>query len=220
MRSACSTGVTKILPSPILPVCAAFWIASTALDLGVVDHDLDLTFGQEAHQVLGAAIDFGLALLPAEPLDLSLTVRPDTPTPVRASRTSSSLNGLMMADTIFMRFPDLRLSVDRLAPALAGVKLEQKVARRRQSHRAFPVRPDRRDTDAAGLIREPGRSTVPGRAAQAELVNRHLAVRLMSGLRPSSSEVTRRPISASMILRMMNVATRTRRCTPASPRAG
>ena len=31
-----------------------------------------------------------------------LTVRPDTPTLVSESRTSSSLNGLMMADTSFM----------------------------------------------------------------------------------------------------------------------
>src|SRR5258708_4698568 len=42
-----------------------------ALDLGVVDHDLDLHLGQEAHQVLGAAIDLGLALLAAEALDLA-----------------------------------------------------------------------------------------------------------------------------------------------------
>src|SRR5258708_25541852 len=42
-----------------------------ALDLGVVDHDLDLHLGQEAHQVLGAAIDLGLALLAAETLDLA-----------------------------------------------------------------------------------------------------------------------------------------------------
>src|SRR5258708_24660091 len=42
-----------------------------ALDLGVIDHDLDLHLGQEAHQVLGAAIDLGLALLTAETLDLA-----------------------------------------------------------------------------------------------------------------------------------------------------
>src|SRR6476661_6305394 len=42
-----------------------------ALDLGVVDHDLDLHLGQEAHQVLGAAIDLGLALLATEALDLA-----------------------------------------------------------------------------------------------------------------------------------------------------
>src|SRR5258708_15092827 len=42
-----------------------------ALDLGVIDHDLDLHLGQEAHQVLGAAVDLGLALLAAETLDLA-----------------------------------------------------------------------------------------------------------------------------------------------------
>src|SRR5437762_352427 len=33
------------------------------LDHGVVDHDLDLHLGQEAHRVLRAAIDLGLTLL-------------------------------------------------------------------------------------------------------------------------------------------------------------
>src|SRR5664279_1018031 len=40
-------------------------------DHGVVDHDLDLDLGQEAHRVLRTTIDFGLALLPAEALDLA-----------------------------------------------------------------------------------------------------------------------------------------------------
>ena len=72
MRIACSIDVTKILPSPILPVPAALRIVSTAaLDQGVVDHDLDLHLGQEAHGVLGAAIDLGLALLAAEAFDLA-----------------------------------------------------------------------------------------------------------------------------------------------------
>src|SRR5258707_10504911 len=38
------------------------------LDHGIVDHDLDLDLGQEAHRVLRTAIDFGLTLLPAEAL--------------------------------------------------------------------------------------------------------------------------------------------------------
>src|SRR5258708_37777347 len=42
-----------------------------ALDLAVVDHDLDLHLGQETHQVLGPAIDLGLALLSAETLDFA-----------------------------------------------------------------------------------------------------------------------------------------------------
>src|SRR5215813_10746156 len=36
------------------------------LDHGVVDHDLDLDLGQEAHRVLGPTIDLGLAFLPTE----------------------------------------------------------------------------------------------------------------------------------------------------------
>ncbi len=81
---------------------AAFWIASTARSTWlIVNHDLDLHLGQEANEIFGAAIDFGLAFWRPNPLT-SLTVRPDTPTPVNKSRTSSSLNGLMMADTSFM----------------------------------------------------------------------------------------------------------------------
>ena len=71
MRTAWPMSLTKILPSPIRPVWAAFWIASTAgLALGVVHRDLDLHFRQEVHRVFGAAIDFGLPLLAAESLDL------------------------------------------------------------------------------------------------------------------------------------------------------
>src|SRR5215211_366932 len=39
-----------------------------ALDQGIVDHHLDLHLGQEAHGVLSAAIDLGLAFLAAEAL--------------------------------------------------------------------------------------------------------------------------------------------------------
>ena len=71
MRSACSTSMTKILPSPICPVLAA---RGDRLDhaVGAVvrHHDLDLDLGQEVHGVFGAAIDLGVALLAAEALDL------------------------------------------------------------------------------------------------------------------------------------------------------
>ena len=60
---------TKILPSPMRPVCAAFWMASTALSEHLVgEHDLDLHLGQEIHDVFGAAVEFGMALLTAEAL--------------------------------------------------------------------------------------------------------------------------------------------------------
>ena len=60
---------TKILPSPMRPVWAARRIASIGLlDQVVADHDLDFHLGQEVHDVFGAAIEFGMALLPAKAL--------------------------------------------------------------------------------------------------------------------------------------------------------
>ncbi len=71
MRTARSIGVTKILPSPIVPVCAAARIASTtALDALVGDGDFEPRLGHEVHDVFGAAINLGMALLPAVSLDL------------------------------------------------------------------------------------------------------------------------------------------------------
>ena len=63
MRTTWLTSVTKILPSPILPVRAALMIAST-----VGHDDFHLHLGQEIDHVLGATIKFGVALLPAEAL--------------------------------------------------------------------------------------------------------------------------------------------------------
>jgi hypothetical protein len=51
MRTVCSTGTTKILPSPICPVFAA------------------ATIRQEVHGVFGAAIDLGVTLLAAVTFD-------------------------------------------------------------------------------------------------------------------------------------------------------
>ena len=64
MRTAFSSGMTKILPSPIWPVRAG---AGDRLDhaghqVGR-DRDLDLELRQEAHRVLGAAVDLGMSLL-------------------------------------------------------------------------------------------------------------------------------------------------------------
>ena len=71
MRIASSMLETKILPSPMRPVWAALRIASIGLlDQVVGDHDLDLHLGQEVHDVFGAAIEFGVALLAAEALGL------------------------------------------------------------------------------------------------------------------------------------------------------
>ena len=63
--------VTKILPSPILPVLAALTMASMQRSTSVVlDHHLDLHLGQEVDHVFGAAVELGVALLAAEALDL------------------------------------------------------------------------------------------------------------------------------------------------------
>ena len=60
---------TKILPSPMRPVWAARRIASIAFSTrSSRDHDLDFDLGQEVHDVLRAAIEFGVTLLPAEAL--------------------------------------------------------------------------------------------------------------------------------------------------------
>ena len=69
MRITSSTVEMKILPSPMRPVRAAFMIASTARSTTRVlaDH-LDLHLGQEIHHIFGAAIELGMALLPAEAL--------------------------------------------------------------------------------------------------------------------------------------------------------
>jgi hypothetical protein len=73
-----------------------------AIDVAVLDHDLDLDLGQEVDHVLGAAVELGVALLAAEALDLGdgQTRHADLGS---ASRTSSSLKGLMTAVIPFHR---------------------------------------------------------------------------------------------------------------------
>ena len=71
MRTTCSRSKTKILPSPILPVLAALLDRlDDAVEHVVLDRGLDLHLRQEVDDVLGAAIELGVALLPAEALDL------------------------------------------------------------------------------------------------------------------------------------------------------
>ena len=93
---------TKTLPSPILPVLAALTMARDGrIQPGIADHDFEFDFRQEIHGVFAAAIDFRVALLPAESLDFA-TVMPSMPISPRASFTSSSLNGFMMASIFFI----------------------------------------------------------------------------------------------------------------------
>ena len=71
MRTTCSRSKTKILPSPILPVLADFSMASmTWSSRSSLDGGFDLDLGQKIDDVFGAAVQLGVAFLPAEALDL------------------------------------------------------------------------------------------------------------------------------------------------------
>ena len=70
-RTTDSTGDTQTLPSPIRPVCAVVQMVSHhGVDVGVVDDDLDPDLGHQGDVVLRAAVDLGVALLPAVAADL------------------------------------------------------------------------------------------------------------------------------------------------------
>ena len=67
IRTAVSTGVMKIFPSPIFPVLAAPASTPATLSSEVVGHhDFHLDLREEVHRVLAAAIELGVALLTAE----------------------------------------------------------------------------------------------------------------------------------------------------------
>ena len=89
------------------------------LDQAVLDHQLDLHLGQEVDDVLGAAVELGVALLPAEALGLEHgdALRP---TSCSASFTSSSLNGLMIASIFFIRYCLFALLI-RPVPGSVGI---------------------------------------------------------------------------------------------------
>ena len=70
MRMARSMSVTKIFPSPILPVCAARNRLHDLFGEAVRDGDLDLDLRKEADVVFRAPVYFRLTLLPAEALHL------------------------------------------------------------------------------------------------------------------------------------------------------
>jgi len=63
MRTTCSSVVTKIFPSPILPVRAELSMAS------MTRSTMPSHLGQEVDHVLRAAVQLGVALLAAEALD-------------------------------------------------------------------------------------------------------------------------------------------------------
>jgi hypothetical protein len=64
MRQTCSRFVTKILPSPTLPVFAASTTAST-------NGDLDLGFRKKINNIFGSAVEFRVASLAPEALYLA-----------------------------------------------------------------------------------------------------------------------------------------------------
>ena len=69
MRTTSSTGVTKILPSPIRPVRAALTIASTARSTIASSQITSIfTFGKEIDDVFRAAVQFCMAFLAAKSL--------------------------------------------------------------------------------------------------------------------------------------------------------
>ena len=105
MRMLCSSGVTKILPSPIFPVAGgATDRVDRGFDLAVTDRNLHFYLGLEFHDVFGATVQLRVAFLPAITLHL-FHRHAAIPICCSASRTSSSLKGLMIAVIIFMFFP-------------------------------------------------------------------------------------------------------------------
>src|SRR6185437_2161589 len=105
MRITCSSGLTKILPSPILPVRAEFWIASsTRSSCSSATAASSLILGRKSTTYSAPRYSSVWPFWRPKPFT-SVTVMPCTPTSASASRTSSSLNGLMIATTSFMECP-------------------------------------------------------------------------------------------------------------------
>ena len=95
--------MTHTLPSPILPVRAAVDDGvDDALDVVVVDEDLDPHLRHEVDGVLRAPVDLGVAALAAEALHLGDGHARGRRASFSAAFTSSSLNGLMIAVISFM----------------------------------------------------------------------------------------------------------------------
>src|SRR5260221_6255862 len=107
MRITFSSSNTKILPSPILPVFADFSIASiTCSSISDLTAASIFTLGRKSTTYSAPRYSSVCPFWRPKPLP-SVTVIPCTPMPESASRTSSSLNGLMIAVTSFMKLlPD------------------------------------------------------------------------------------------------------------------
>src|SRR5258707_11257722 len=102
MRTTCSRLKTKIFPSPIFPVLALFSIASmTRSSMSSLIAASTFTFGRKATTYSAPRQSSVCPFCRPKPFT-SVTVMPCTPIAERASRTSSSLNGLMIAVTSFI----------------------------------------------------------------------------------------------------------------------
>src|SRR5262245_25852482 len=102
MRTTCSSEVTKILPSPILPVRADASTASiTRSTIASSTAASIFTLGRKSTTYSAPRYSSVWPFCRPKPLT-SVTVMPCTPIALSASRTSSSLNGLTIAVTIFM----------------------------------------------------------------------------------------------------------------------
>src|SRR5579883_2605026 len=114
MRVTDSRGRMKTLPSPISPVRAARQIASTTEVVRVSGTTSSIfTLGTRS-TVYSAPRYCSLWPFWRPNPRTSLTVRPCTPTCVRADLTSSSLWGLMMASTFFMPESPLAFGCPRI----------------------------------------------------------------------------------------------------------
>ncbi|EMP78607.1 PilL protein [Burkholderia pseudomallei MSHR1043] len=103
IRITCSIDVTKILPSPILPVRAARSIASTAWSTRSSDTAASIfILGRKSTTYSAPRYSSVCPFWRPNPLT-SVTVMPETPSAESASRVSSSLNGLMIAVISFMK---------------------------------------------------------------------------------------------------------------------
>src|SRR5712664_1252506 len=142
MRTTCSTEVTKILPSPILPVRADLTIASIALSTWPLGTTTSIfTLGRKSTTYSAPRYSSVWPFCRPNPFT-SVTVSPVTPISERASRTSSSLNGFTIASIFFMPSAlSLGLRMEsgcyRITPVLAKAARRDAHARRRLAALVF-----------------------------------------------------------------------------------
>src|SRR5690606_15951771 len=116
---ACSTAVTKILPSPIFPVNAALMIASIAASTMAAGNTTSTRIlGRKSTTYSAPRYSSVWPFCRPKPLT-SVTVSPLTPISASASRTSSSLNGLMIAATNFIRWLRLKEKLSHVGEVAA-----------------------------------------------------------------------------------------------------